>query len=119
MTLQIPMHFLNCILGSDYQVLSGASGELERMVLGWPFNALTRTGTRPETRPERGGSGRVRHFKGRVFSGRVYWHLEIRVFFGSIPEKVTETRKSFLARDSLFCASNFPQLVIIDLFLLK
>ena len=65
-------------------------------VLGCPFNALTRTGTRPETRPERVGSGRVRHFMARVFSGRVCWHLEIRVFFGSIPEKVEETRSYYI-----------------------
>ena len=57
--------------------------------LGCAINALTQTGTRPETRPERVGSGQVRNSMVRVFSGRVCWHLEIRVFFRSIPEKVT------------------------------
>ena len=61
-------------------------------ILGWAIKALTRTGTRPETRPEGGGAGRGSHFIVQVFSRQGYWYLEIRVIFGSIPEKVSETR---------------------------
>ena len=65
---------------------------VNKYLLGWPINALTRTGTRPETRPEGGGAGRGRHFTLQGLSSQVYWHIEIRVFFKSIPEKISETR---------------------------
>ena len=82
---------------SDYKTSAVFTRELYKMaqvqyILGWPINALTRTGTRPETRPEGGGAGRGRHSMVQVFSGRVYCHIEIRVFFKSIPEKADETR---------------------------
>ena len=70
-------------------------------LVGCPFKALTRTGTRPETRPEQGGARRGGHFIGRVGSGRVCKSSKIRVFFGSIPEKVVETRTFHCARKSI------------------
>ena len=67
-------------------------------VVGWAINALTRTGTRPETRPEGGGARRGRHSMVQVFSSRVYWHIEIQVFFKSIPEKVVGTRTFLMSK---------------------
>ena len=52
-------------------------------------------GTRPETRPEGGGARQGRHSMVQVFSSRVYWHIEIQVFFKSIPEKFDGTRTCF------------------------
>ena len=84
------------VRGMSLYIVMESSAILPQMGVGYrlgcPFNALTRTGTRPETRPERVGSGQGIDFIDRVFSGRVYQHLKIRVFFGSIPEKVDETR---------------------------
>ena len=77
---------------SGLPVLRVKSPHPSTYILGWPINALTRPGTRPETRPEGGGAGRGRHSMVQVFSGRVYWHIEIQVFFKSIPEKNEETR---------------------------
>ena len=61
-------------------------------ILGCAIKALTRKGTRPETRPEGGGARRGRHSMVQVFSSQVYWHIEIQVFFKSIPEKVDGAR---------------------------
>ena len=74
---------------------------LHMYILGCAINALTRTGTRPETRPEGGGARRGRHSMVQVFSSGVYWHIEIQVFFKSIPEKFDGTRT--------FLKSNFGQ----------
>ena len=62
------------------------------VVIHTGLHSTTRPERGPDPKPDPNGAGRVRHFKGRVFSGRVCWHVEIRVFFGSIPEKVEETR---------------------------
>ena len=52
-------------------------------------------GDPPLPRPEGGGAGRGRHFTLQGLSSQVYWHIEIRAFFKSIPEKFDGTRTCF------------------------
>ena len=61
-------------------------------VLEWPIGDPTHVKTRPEPEGFGVGSGQVRHFMIRGFSGRVPEVLYTSGFFGSIPEKVVKTR---------------------------
>ena len=77
-----------------------------RTVLGCPVGSPTHVKTRPEPEGFGVGSGRVRHFMGRVFSGRVPEGSTDFKFFRGSP-KANEKTRIFSSSLYLSYASSF------------